>query len=394
MVARKIKENIWNIGAVDWNRRLFDELIPLPDGTSYNAYLVKGSEKTVLFDSVDPPFENELKENLASLGIKKIDYVVAHHGEQDHSGSIGKVLEWFPGAKVVTNAKCKAELMEFLLLKEDMFIEIKDKETLSLGGKTLEFVFTPWVHWPETMVTYLREDNILFSCDFFGSHKAQSGLYVENEAEVYRGAKRYYAEIMMPFRTQIRTNLETLKRYDIRTICPSHGPVYQEPTFIIKAYEDWSSEKVKNEVVIPFVSMHGSTQKMVDILVGALEELNVKVIPFDLSKTDIGELAMSLVDAATIVIGSPAVLAGPHPLSLYAAILANALRPKAKFVSIIGSYGWGSKLVEVLAGAIPNIKAEIIPPVVIKGYPKEADEKELLGLASSILEKHKAIGIA
>lgn len=393
MAVRKLKENIYSIGAIDWERRLFDELIPLPDGTSYNSYLVIGSEKTALIDSVDPSKEVILRENLKDSGVKKIDYIICHHAEQDHSGCIGKVLEWFPGAKVVTNAKCKDLLKELLLIPEEKFITIADNEELSLGDKTLKFLITPWVHWPETMLTYLKEDKILFSCDFFGSHRAQSGLFVENEAEVYRGAKRYYAEIMMPFRTSIKGHIEKVKSLNPAMICPSHGPIYQNPDFIIKAYEDWISDTVKNEVVLPYVSMHGSTKAMVDYFIDALIKRGVKVKPFDISKTDIGELAMELVDAATIVVGSPAVLAGPHPLAVYATYLANALRPKTKFLSIIGSYGWGSRMVETLASMIGNLKVEVIPPVIVKGYPKDKDFAALEVLAEEIGKRHKIADI-
>ena len=390
-MIRKIKDGIFSVGSVDWNRRLFDELIPLPDGTSYNSYIIKGSQKTALLDSVDPAKTPELKDNLKDLGITAVDYLICHHAEQDHSGSIPEVLKWYPNAKVVTNEKCKTLLKELLLIPDDKFIVITDGQILSLGDRTLEFIFAPWVHWPETMLTYVKEDKMLFSCDFFGSHRAQSGLYVEDGSEVLRGAKRYYAEIMMPFRSAIKGHLEKLKAYDIKMICPSHGPVYQNPGLIIDAYKDWTGDAVKNEVIVPYVSMHGSTQVMVDHFVKKLIEKRITVKPFDLSKTDIGELAMSLVDAATVVIGSPAVLAGPHPLAVYAAYLANALRPKTRFASIIGSYGWGSKLVETIAGMLPNLKVEIIEPVLVKGYPKEADLQLIDALADRIAEKHKTL---
>jgi flavorubredoxin len=255
----------------------------------------------------------------------------------------------------------------------------------------LQFIFTPWVHWPETMVSYLKEDRIIFTCDFFGSHLAGSELFAVNEAEVYRSAKRYYAEIMMPFRTIIRANLEKIKGLDFNMIAPSHGPVYQRPAFIMDAYKEWTSDAVKNEVVIPYVSMHGSTAEMVNYFVKALMQRGITVKPFDLPKTDLGELASSLVDAATIVIGSPTVLAGPHPAAVYAAFLANALRPKTKFVSIIGSYGWGGKMVETLSGLLTNLKVEVIPPVMIKGYPKKEDLAALDALAEQIAKKHQEV---
>jgi flavorubredoxin len=389
MMLREIKPKIYCVGAIDWDRRLFDSLIPLPDGTSYNSYLIKGSEKTALIDSVDPTMKEVLISHLSELELKNIDYVIAHHAEQDHSGSIPRVLEKYPEAKVVCTPKCKDMLIDLLLIQEDKFITVKDKETISLGDKTLEFVHVPWVHWPETMVTYLKEDKILFSCDFFGSHLATTDLYVSDEGQVYEAAKRYYAEIMMPFRTVIQKNIEKIKDYAIDIIAPSHGPMYDKPEFIIKAYRSWVFDEPKNTVVLPYISMHGSTRKMVEYLVEALAQRGVTVKQFDLAVTDIGKMAMALVDAATVIIGVPTVHAGPHPVVAYAAILANALRPNIKFISIIGSYGWGGKTVEQLAAMIPNLKVEILTPVISKGFPREVDFQALDNLATVIAEKHK-----
>ena len=390
---RRLRPNVYAVGAIDWDAKLFDRLIPLPDGTSYNSYLVCGSEKTALLDTVDPAKTDVLLGNIVSAGVEKIDYIVAHHAEQDHSGSLPEVLLLYPEAKVVTNPRCKGMLADLLGIKDEKFITVEDSQEISLGDKTLKFVYTPWVHWPETMSTYLPEDKILFSCDFFGSHLAASSLFVDDEAVVYESAKRYYAEIMMPFRKQINSNIAKLDKLEIEMIAPSHGPVYDRPEFIINAYKDWASDKVKNEVVIAYVSMHGSTCKMVSHFVEALIERGIKVRQFELATVDIGKLAMSLVDAATIVIGSPTVLVGPHPCAAYAAFLANALRPRTRFVSIIGSFGWGSKMVEQLTSMMPNIKAEIIEPVLAKGEPKEAEYVALDKLADKILAKHKENGI-
>ncbi len=394
MKLREIRSGIYRVGAIDWDRRLFDSLIPLPDGTSYNSYLIKGSEKAALIDTVDPTMQDVLINNLSQLVIDNIDYVVANHAEQDHSGAIPEVLGKYPEAKVVCTPKCKDMLIDLLMIPTEKFIAVNDKETISLGDRTLEFIHAPWVHWPETMLTYLKEDKILFPCDFFGSHLATTDLYVSDEGQVYEAAKRYYAEIMMPFRSNIQKNLEKVKDYTIDIIAPSHGPIYDKPEFIMKAYHSWVFDEPKNIVVLPYISMHGSTRKMVEYLVKALAQRDVTVKQFDLAVTDIGKLAMSLVDAATIVIGVPTVLAGPHPNVVYAIVLANALKPNLKFVSIIGSYSWGGKTVEQLAGIIPNLKVEILEPVLCKGFPKEVDFKALGNLATTIAEKHKEYGFA
>jgi flavorubredoxin len=155
------------------------------------------------------------------------------------------------------------------------------------------------------------------------------------------------------------------------------------------AYRDWVTGPPKNTVVLPYVSMHGSTKHMADYLVAALAERSVNVEQFNLAVTDIGKLAITLVDAATIVVGVPTVLAGPHPLAVYGVFLANAIRPKAKFLSIIGSYGWGGKTVETLAGMIPNLRVDVLEPVLAKGLPREKDFRALDALAEAIAKKHE-----
>ncbi len=392
MKPREMKPGIFWVGAVDWDRRLFDALIPLPDGTSYNSYLIKGSEKTALIDSVDPAMSTVIFDHLAGLKIDKIDYIIANHAEQDHSGTLPLLLGKYPGAKLVCTPKCKELLIELLLIPEDRFATVADNETISLGNRTLEFIYAAWVHWPETMLTYLREDKILFPCDLFGSHLATTDLYLTDQGKGFESAKRYYAEIMMPFRSNIERHLERLKDYRIDIIAPSHGPLHDNPELIMNAYRPWVLDKPRNTVVLPYISMHGSTRLMVDYLVAALAAGGVTVKQFDLSSVDLGKLAMELVDAGTIVLGVPTILAGPHPAVAYAAFLANALRPKAKFASIIGSYGWGGRTVELLMAALPNLKVEVIPPVLCKGLPREADYKALDNLAAAIAQKHKQNG--
>lgn len=391
MALQELKKGIYSVGVKDWDRRIFDELIPLPDGTSYNSYLIKGNKKTALIDSVDPEKKDELFTNLQKLNVGKIDYIIANHAEQDHSGSIPYLLAKYPDVMVVTNQKCKLFLQDLLHIQENKFLVIKDGETISLGDKTLEFIFTPWVHWPETMATYLKEDKILFSCDFFGSHLATSNLFVKNIPKVIEDAKRYYAEIMMPFRIPVRKNIEKIETLDFEIIAPSHGPVYDKPEIIINAYKDWISDRVENEVVLPYVSMHGSTERMVSFFIDALIEKGIKVRPFNLIKTDLGQLATALVDAATVVIATPTVLAGPHPAAVYAVSILNVLKPKTKFASVIGSYGWGGRTVEIIKANLINLKLEFLTPVLIKGFPKENDFLSLEKLAEEIYLKHNEI---
>jgi flavorubredoxin len=186
-------------------------------------------------------------------------------------------------------------------------------------------------------------------------------------------------------------HLERLTHYDIELICTSHGPIYTNPRFIIESYRHWATDEPSNIVVMPYISMHGSTREMVKYLADALSERSVIVKQFDLSGVDIGKLAMALVDAATIVIGTPTVLAGIHPKVAYAVILANALRPKVKYASIIGSYSWGGRAKEDILSMVPNLKVELLEPVMCKGMPREADFKALDTLADAIAQKHAVL---
>jgi flavorubredoxin len=390
MIYSEIIEDVYSVGAVDWDRRIFDELIQIPNGTSYNSYVVKGNNKTALIDTVDPSKTQELLANLEKLNVD-IDYLVANHAEQDHSGTIPKILEIYPDAILVTNPKCKELLSEFLPVDDEKFKIVEEGDVLDLGGKKLEFIITPWVHWPDTMVTYLQEERILFSCDFFGSHLATSNLYAEKD--IYKAAKKYYAEIMMPFRKIIQKNLEKLKNFKINIIAPSHGPLYKNPQFIMDAYKDWTSDKTKNEVIIPYISMHGSTQRMVDYLVDALVIRGLMAKPLNLTYTEMGELALDLVDATTMVIASPTVLTGPHPSVANATYLANALRPKLKFVSVMGSYGWGGRMIDQITGMIGSLKVEMIDPLITKGFPLDEDFKKIEAMADEIAKKHHELGI-
>ena len=389
MNKRKLCDHVYEVGATDWNRRLFDSLIPLPDGTSYNAYLIQDTEKTALIDTVEPGKTDHLMRKLRD--IEHIDYIVSQHAEQDHSGAIPVVLDKFPQAKLVSSEKGKIMLTDLLPIEPERITTVKDGEKISLGSKTLEFIYTPWVHWPETISTYLAEDKILFTCDFFGSHYAASELFTSCDPVVYEAAKRYYAEIMMPFRSVIKKNLEKINGREIAMIAPSHGPVYRQVEYITDAYKDWTSDSVKNEVVLPYISMHGSTERMVEFLTGELAARNIKVRLFDLAVTDLGKLAIAMVDAATLVIGTPTVNVGPHPLVFAAANLANILRPKFRYISIIGSYGWSSKAVEQLVKLVPNLKAEVIEPVICKGFPRNNVFTALSALADKIAERHKSL---
>lgn len=393
MTLKEIKNNIFYCGLNHRERKMFDELVPLPMGTTYNSYLIKASEKTVLVDTMYPPKSDEFMEKLEKNGVDKIDYIVANHGEQDHSGTLPKLIKKYPQAIILTNPKCKEIVQEMLHIEDEKFQIVQDGEEISLGNKTLKFIYTPWVHWPDTMFTYVKEDQILFTCDFLGSHSPFENVFAPQTPELLKAAKRYYAEIMMPFRNFCKKYIQLIKSMDVDMILTSHGPIYDKPEFILNAYEEWTADECKNLVIIPYVSMYESTKEMVNYLCENLSEKGIEVKPFNVSEEDLGELAMELVEACTVIFGSSMVLAGPHPAAVTAAYLTGLLRPKMKHVGFIGSYGWGGVLTAKLEQALSSIKCEKLEPVIIKGKPKEEDFQKLDVLAEEIYEKHKALGL-
>ncbi len=393
MKFQEIKNNIFYCGLNDCDRRIFDELIPLEHGTSYNSYLVKGSEKTAIIDTMYPPKTKEYIKRLVENNVGKIDYIIANHGEQDHSGSIPALLEKYPNAIVLTNPKCAENIKSMLLVPDEKIRVISDGEEVSLGDKTLKFIFAPGVHWPDTMFTYIKEDNVICTCDFLGAHYTFSDVFAVESEALMKSAKRYYAEIMMPFRMMSERYTKMLKEMKVDMILPSHGPVHKNPDYILDLYTDWTSPNPKNLVVLPYVSMYESTKEMVEYIAKKLEEKGIETFKFDIVDDDLGELAMRLVDAATIVLGTSMVLAGPHPMSVNVAYLASVLRPKAKFATIIGSYGWGGKLFDIIVTLLAPLKLDLLEPLMVKGKPKKEDFEKLDKIADEIFEKHKSINL-
>lgn len=392
MEIKEIVKNVYAVGSKDPHRPLFDQLMPLSEGTSYNSYLIKGNDKIALIDTVYPPFEEEIENKLKDMGIDRIDYIIADHGEQDHSGALPKLLEKYPMAKIVTNAKCKEITMGFLPLSDEQYMVVEDRAEPDLGGKTLQFIFAPWVHWPDTMFSFLKEDRILFSTDFFGAHATNFDLFWDEDPSIIPLAKGYYAEIMMPFARIFQKYLPMVEELKPAMIASSHGPIYRRPQFIIDLYKQWSGAQKKNQVVIVTVSMYGSTTQMVDYLKAELEAKGISVKQHDAVHLNMNALACDLVDSAGLIVATPTVLTGPHPAVVEPIFLANVLKPTLKYVTLIGSYSWGTMVVQKVKEMLGNLKdTTILEPVLSKGTPKEADLTALKALAGQIEQMHQTL---
>ena len=385
----EISENVYWVGIRDWNRRLFDALIPLPKGTTYNAYLIIGESKKALVDTVNPGFEKELEEKIRKLvDPSEIDYIIMNHAEPDHAGAIPYVMSINSKAKLVTSNRGAKMAQTFYKVPEERIIAVRDQETISLGNKTLRFIEAPMLHWPETMFTYLQENKILFPCDFFGSHIA-SGLYEDEVEDLIVLAQRYFGEIMMPFRIMGQRAMEKIKDLEIEMIAPSHGPIHRNPERILKAYKKWVNGETKQKAIIVYVTMWNSTEKMIQPIANTLTSEGVEIVLYDLTLSDIGDVAKDLVDSRAIVLGAPTVLGGMHPLAVYATYLVKALRPPLKYGVVLSSYGWGGGAVKHTQEVLGPLKMEVVGAMEINGPPTKNDITKIIEIGKTLAKKIK-----
>jgi len=383
----ELATKVYWVGIRDWNRRLFDALIPLPRGTSYNSYLVIGSGKKALIDTANPGFEKELDEKIRKIvDPTEIDYVVMNHAEPDHAGSIPYIMGINKRAKLVTSTQGARMARTFYKVPDERILPVRDQETISLGDKTLRFIEAPMLHWPETMFTYLQEDKILFSCDFFGSHSA-GGMYDDEIDDLLVYAQRYFGEIMMPFRLMGHKALEKIKDLEIKMIAPSHGPVHRNPDRILNAYRKWVNGETKRKAIVVYATMWHSTEKMIKPVVETLASEGIETAVHDLTVSDLGDIAKDLVDSKAIVLGAPTVLGGVHPLAVYATYLTKALRPPLKFGLVLSSYGWGGGAIKHIQEILGPTKLELVGAMEINGPPSEDDTRKITELATMLARK-------
>jgi len=387
--AFKIIDNVFWVGAKDWSRRLFDSLIPLPKGTSYNAYLVIGSEKIALIDAVNPGFEKTLEDKIRDvMEPRDIDYVIMNHAEPDHAGAIPYILGIASKAKLITTSIGLKMAEIFYGVPIERIFVVKDGDKISLGSKTLRFIEAPMLHWPETMFTYLEEDGILFTCDFFGAHLAE-GMFDDEVEDILIHAQRYWAEIMMPFRFSALKALEKVSNLDVRIIAPSHGPIYRNPKKILSKYFEWAQGIAKEKVTIIYTSMWGYTEKVVKLIESELIKQGIHTVVYNLAYVDIGDIAKDLADSKALIIATPTVIGFAHPLTMLAMYIAKLLKPPVKYVGLITLYAWGTNADKQLVNALKELGVEIMDTVNINVTPTDNDIKRVRELTTKIVQKIK-----
>lgn len=370
MKAIEIKKGIYWVGAIDWNVRNFHGYLT-QKGTTYNAYLII-DEKITLVDTVKPGFESEMFERISSvIDPSKIDYVVCNHVEMDHSGALPAVMEKAPNAEILTCLKGSQGLKEHYY-GDWKFKEYKSGEGISLGERSLQFVLTPMVHWPDNMVAYMPEEKLVFSNDAFGQHYATSERFADecNTGIVFEEAKKYYANIVLPYGNQVKNVLKTVGGLDIEMIAPSHGLIWRESIGqIVEKYDQWSGNGTVKKCIVVFDSMWKSTEKMAYRIQSAFEQKGYSTLLLNLQTNHVSDIMTELIDAECICVGSPTLNSSMMPNVAAFLAYVRGLAPKNRKAIAFGSYGWNNKATELIeerltaAGfdVLKNIKHKYVP---------------------------------
>lgn len=358
----KIADNVYYVGVSNPTLRVFDIIMCTEYGTTYNSYLVKGADKTALIDGAHKGFEANFQENVEAItDFANIDYMVVNHTEPDHSGAIRLVIEKNPDIVVYGTAACLKNLDNIVRLPFNR-VTVKDGDTLELGGKTLTFCVSPNIHWPDTMMTYLAEDKILFSCDFLGAHFAEPTMYVHKayKKELYeKEFKVYYDAIMGPFAKFVIRALDRIKDLDIALVCPSHGPMIMggDIQVAMDTYRKWATpeEKTDKTVAIYYVSAYGYTRQMCQYLAEKLEAKGLVVSAFDVIKTDAADIAAHLEDDC-LVFGSPTLNRAALKPVLDVISSIDAVGAAGRPYATLGCFGWSGEACAQLNDRCNSIK--------------------------------------
>ncbi|MBW9221465.1 FprA family A-type flavoprotein [Methanothermococcus sp. SCGC AD-155-C09] len=376
-MAIKIKDDIYWIGTIDWEIREFHGY-GTPNGSTYNSYLIK-DEKNVLIDCAKEYMFEELLIGLKSAKInpEDIDYIVINHSEKDHSGCLEKLIK-YTNATIITNEKCK-ELLELQYNTDGWeYIIVDNNPEINIGKRTLKFIKTPMLHWPDNMVTYSIEDKILFSNDAFGQHVATSERFdyqVEELEVLYDDTKEYFANILLPYRMLVPGAIEALKNLDIEYICPSHGVIWKDHIKdIMEKYLEWSSDEYKNKAVIVYDSMYNSTKKIAYNIGNGLLKGGVEVRIYNTSKTPMNKIMKDILDAKYVLVGSPTLNSNIyHTVAMFLAYM-EGLKPSGDKIGVaFGSYGWMEMATGIIKKTFEKLNFKIIEDecLTCRFVPKE-----------------------
>ncbi|HPC84368.1 MAG TPA: FprA family A-type flavoprotein [Thermoanaerobaculaceae bacterium] len=364
----QVTERVHWVGVLDPDLITFDIIMKTDRGTTYNAYLVQGETRTALVETVKAGFEGELLEKVGSLADPaRIDYVVLNHTEPDHSGAVATVLERAPHATVVGTAKA-LQFLQGMLNRDFPRLAVKQGDALDLGGLALRFIPAPFLHWPDTMFTWLEQERVLFSCDVFGAHYADEAMLEEAVAgDFWPALRHYYQAIMGPFAPHVQRGLKALEGLPIETICPSHGPILRAGVArAIDSYRTWSSPERRDRplAVVCYASIYGFTLALALAVAEGLQGAGAEVEMINLEETSAHDAAAACARADVVVMGSPTINSSPAPPAIEALAHLDPFRAKGKVFGAFGSYGWSGEAVEALLQRASELKMRTVAPGV------------------------------
>lgn len=385
MKSLKLKDSIYWIGSLDPNLRVFDIIMYTEFGTTYNSYLVKGSDKLALIETVKVKFFDDYLEKIREIvNIDDIDYIVLNHTEPDHAGSVEKLLELNPNIKLV-GSKTAINFMEHITNKKFESIIVKTNDSISLGDKTIKFYSVPFLHWPDSMYTYLEEDNVLFTCDSFGAHYCIDTILsstIKNHEDYMKAAKYYFDMIMGPFKPHMLKALDVIENLKIDMICTGHGPIIDDnPQKMIDIYRKWSTEKNPNNkktIIIPYVSSYGYTKLLSEKIEEGIKSVgDIDVRRYDLVETDKEKVLNEIYFADGLLFGTPTILnEALYPIwEILISIFPTT--HSGKFASSFGSYGWSGEGPDHILTRLKQLRMKTMePPLKVRFKPNDEQLKE------------------
>ena len=392
---REIAKGVYYVGVDDHHTEIFENLWEIPYGVSYNSYLIV-DEKIAVIEGVKGPWSQEWLDNIREIvDPSKIDYIILNHMEPDHTSALPDFAAIAPNATMVYTPKAAAMQKSFydVALKERT---VSDLEEISLGKKTLKFVHAPFLHWPETMITYLVEDEILFTCDAFGSFGALNGKHFDDEIDmdlIEKESRRYVSAIITSYFKFVQRGIAKVKDLGIgiKVIAPSHGPIYRkDPLWIVNKYDEWTRPELEKYVTIVYGTMYGFTQRLAVKLKKELLNLGVDVKFHNISYSELSNVLTDSVRAGVLVIGTPTYDAFPFPRIWNFVNEIKGKRFPVKTMALFGTYGWGGGGVKKIQKMLEEMKCEVLEPVVrVHARPTSEEEEQVKALARAIAERVK-----
>ena len=375
----EIVEGVYWVGALDPQLRVFDIIMKADHGTTYNSYLVKAGEKVAVVDTVKEPFYEEFLENVRSLvDPRDVSYVIVNHTEPDHSGSLGRFLRDAPNARVVCDRNCRNFVRNILNRDVDPIL-VQDGDTLDLGGGVeMRFVHAPFLHWPDTMFTYLEQRKILFTCDFLGAHYCDDRLFDDLVDDYSHAFEYYYLVIFRPFKKYVLEALDKVQGLDLGVIAPSHGPILRsDPRAYMEKYREWSSSPVPGEeksLLVFYASAYGNTAALAEKIAEGARSEGVKVTVMDVAATELGLMIDRIEAADGIAVGSATINGDAVEPVWYLLSHLATLNLKGKVGAAFGSYGWSGEAPKLIADRLRGLKFKVEEePLRVNLVPTEED---------------------